>query len=251
MSMTSVEKALALIAAVASRGHESPAVSELARRTGLSKSTAFRLLNTLERGRALERVGDGYHLGPLLGANLTLPTDPQTERVQVMVTPFLAALYERTRQTVQLAVLEDDGILFLNKLHGLHRVPSPSRIGASAPAHCTSLGKVLMAFDRQARERILARPLDRWTTRTVTDPEILLRQISTAERTRIGVDDGEYVAGVASIASVVTDSQGMPVASLCVTGPSRQIIGQGYERAVLEVCAMASRAYGAGQSAAG
>lgn len=238
-----IEKAIDLLRTVDRHGDTGLGVSELARRCGLAKSTVFRIAGTLEAAGALERVGDRYRSGTLLGDHLGIPDSPVVERVQIAVTPFLATLYERSRQTVQLAVLDGPQVCFVNKLHGLHRVASPSRIGGRAPVHCTSIGKVMLAFAPDPLSEVVARDLPAWTPNTITDPERLYAELAKSRRSRIGTDDEEYVRGVASIASVVTDTDDRTVAALCVTGPRPEIVGAGYERLVLDVCARASRAY--------
>lgn len=241
--LTAVEKAVALLRTVDRHSASGLGVSDLARRTGIAKSTVFRLVRTLEGVGALERVGERYRLRSLLGESLGIPDSSEVERVQVSVTPFLAALYERSRQTVQLAVLDGLQVCFLNKLHGLHRVPSPSRIGGRVPAHCTSLGKALLAFTPGSAERAAEAELVGWTPATITDHERLYAELATVRRTRLGIDVEETVRGVASVASVVVNADGRAVASLCVTGPRAEIVGPGFEPLVLEVCARASRAY--------
>lgn len=239
--VSSVERAVQLLAMVDQFGGDGLGVSELARRTDIPKSTVFRLLHTLEISGAVERRGEHYRTGPLFGTHLALPDDPLVAKVQTRLTPFLSVLYEQTRETSQLGVLRDGELLFLNKLHGVHRAHSPSRIGGRAPAHATSLGKVLMAFDRESADRVCASELVAFTDRTITDGEALRVELAKVARTRIGVDDNEYVEGVSSVAGVVTDAAGRPVASLALTGPT-SVARAGYEQLLLDVCARASAA---------
>jgi DNA-binding IclR family transcriptional regulator len=239
--VSSVERAVQLLAMVDQFGGDGLGVSELARRTDIPKSTVFRLLHTLEISGAVERRGEHYRTGPLFGTHLALPDDPLVAKVQTRLTPFLSVLYEQTRETSQLGVLRDGELLFLNKLHGVHRAHSPSRIGGRAPAHATSLGKVLMAFDRESADRVCASELVAFTDRTITDGEALRVELAKVARTRIGVDDNEYVEGVSSVAGVVMDAAGRPVASLALTGPTT-VARAGYEQLLLDVCARASAA---------
>lgn len=226
--------------AVAQRDMSGVGLTDLATRIGLPKSTTLRLLKTLVRNGALERYGEHYRLGELFTDGL--PTGARVQLAQLVLTPFLAQLYERTRCTVQLAVLDDAEVVFLNKLHGVHRVPSPSRIGGRAPAHCTSLGKALLAYDNEAVELVAKRGLDPWTPRTVTDPEALWAELVTVRKNRIAVDDREYLPMVGSVSSPVLVGD-QAVAALCVTGPRDDVIGAGHERVLLHVCAQAAQAY--------
>ncbi len=239
--VSSVERAVQLLAMVDEFGAQGLGVSELSRRTAIPKSTVFRLLHTLEASGAVERRGEHYRTGPLFGSHLALPDEPGIARVATRLTPFLSVLYEQTRETCQLGILRDGELLFLNKLHGVHRAHSPSRIGGRAPAHCTSLGKVLLAFDRDSAERVCASELTAYTDDTITDGEALRVELAKVARTRIGVDDNEYVEGVSSVASVVLDGDGRPVASLALTGPLT-VARAGYEQLLLDVCARGTAA---------
>lgn len=239
--VTAVDRAVRLLSMVDQFGAEGLGVSELARRTDMPKSTAFRLLHTLEASGAVERHGEGFRTGPLFAHHLALPDEPEVARIQVVLTPFLSVLYEATRETSQLAVLRQGEVLFLNKLHGVHRAHSPSRIGGRAPAHCTSLGKVLLAFDRAAADRVCDSALFAYTDSTITDGEELRVELSRVARARIGIDDNEYVEGVSSIASPVLDADGRACAALCLTGPP-EVARAGHEQLLLDVCARASRA---------
>ncbi|WP_026927901.1 IclR family transcriptional regulator [Granulicoccus phenolivorans] len=237
---TAVDKACELLWAVVERDMTGVGLTDLGRRLNLPKSTTFRLLKTLVRNNVLEQYGDHYRLGGLFAE--ALPTGPQVELIQIVLTGYLAKLYELTRCTVQLAVLDDADVVFLNKLHGIQRFPSPSRIGGRAPAHCTSIGKAMLAFDPVSTEKVCARGLDQWTARTNTDPDRLWAELARVRKTRIAIDDGEYVDAVASIAApILVDNT--PVASLCVTGAREDILAAGYEPILLRVCAEAQRAY--------
>lgn len=240
--MASVEKALDLIKLVEVEWGHGLGVSELARRTNLPKSTAYRLLATLELKGAVESVDGHYRPGSRFNERLAIPASEVTDRVQKIVTPYLAALFEQSRMTAHLAVPVPGQIVFLNKLHAVHDLPSPSRIGGRAPEHCTSLGKVLLAFDTDALNQVCSRELQRWTPATITDPDILRQDIAGARKSRLGRDDGEYVDQIGSVASVVLDGAGRPVASLAVTGP-RERIGRRFDAILLEIGARASQAY--------
>src|SRR5690349_2997665 len=96
---TAVDKALSLLTAFDPHSSNGIGVSELARRTGLTKSTAFRLLGVLLRNGVVERVGSNYRLGPTLhelGGNIY---SPAYERLGSLLTPFLADMYEQTHET--------------------------------------------------------------------------------------------------------------------------------------------------------
>lgn len=249
-SRTAVDKALSLLGAFGKDASSGVGVSELARRTELSKSTAFRLLAVLEKNGAVERAGSNYRLGPLLN-ELTAPVAvPEVEELRDILTPFLAHLYERTRQTVHLAVLEGTHVVYLNKLHGLHHVPAPSRIGGRLPAFCTAVGKILLCYNQALIDEVLAEELPQWTTHTVTDPDELRTQLAEAKTRGFAVEREEVMPGLSCIAAPVLNATGAPVAALSISAPTGRFDPHAELNAVREVSTKASQAYAARKRAA-
>lgn len=249
-SRTAVDKALSLLGAFGKDASSGAGVSELARRTELSKSTAFRLLAVLEKNGAVERAGSNYRLGPLLN-ELTAPVAvPEVEDIRDVLTPFLAHLYERTRQTVHLAVLEGTHVVYLNKLHGLHHVPSPSRIGGRLPAYCTAVGKILLCYDPALIEEVLSEERSQWTPNTITDADELRRQLVDAKDRGFAFEREEVMRGLSCIAAPVLAVTGTPVAALSISAPTGRFDPQAELHAVRDVCAKASQAYAARKRAA-
>lgn len=229
---SAVAKALALLDAFGKDSGTGLGVSELARRSSLSKSTAFRLLATLEESGAVERAGTSYRVGPLLHGVADPAMDPGTETVRQMVTPWLIQLYTQTKQTVHMAMLEGPQVVYLNKLHGPHAAPAPSRIGGRAPAFCTGIGKALLAHDPELTEQVLAGPLPRWTGHTITDPDTLRTELEEVRRTGVAHDRQEIQPGLTCIAAAVVGRDGSPVAGLSVSGPTRLFEPRAHEHAL-------------------
>lgn len=244
-SRTAVDKALSLLGAFGKDASSGVGVSELARRTELSKSTAFRLLAVLEKNGAVERAGSNYRLGPLLN-ELTAPvTVPEVEEVRDVLTPFLAHLYERTRQTVHLAVLEGTDVVYLNKLHGLHQVPAPSRIGGRLPAFCTAVGKIMLAYNQALIDEVLSEELPQWTPHTITDPDELRKQLADSKARGFAFEREEVKLGLSCIAAPILTATGTPVAALSISAPTGRFDPTAEAHAVREVSAKASQAYAA------
>ena len=241
-----VEKALSLLEAFGQEAHVGLGVSALARRAGLSKSTAFRLLALLERRRAVERAGTAYRLGPLL-QNLGATTEsPIHEAVRDLLTPFLAELYEQTHQTVHLGVLSGIDVVYLNKLYGHRRLQSPSRIGGRVPAYCTGLGKALLARNDAAAQATLGSPLAAWTEHTITDPQALEREFFDIRAQGIAYDRGESMADLVCVAAPVLGPQGLPIAAFSISGERSRFDPSAHAHTLRRVCYAASRSFAAG-----
>lgn len=214
---TAVDKALGLLRFLG--GHQNAlGVSELARRTGLTKSTAFRLLSILERNGMVERLGKDYQLARSvydLGARVH---GPRQAWVADTLTPFVAELYERTHATVHLAVLHGTDVVYLAKLHGHRAVSAPSRVGSTAPAHCTGVGKALLAHSPDTVETLTRVGLARLTEHSIATPEALHRALGAIRANGVAHDHGEASPGLRCVAAPVLGIDNRPVAALSIAG---------------------------------
>ncbi|MFC8827341.1 IclR family transcriptional regulator [Streptomyces sp. NPDC057137] len=238
---TAVDKALVLLRSLAETDDEI-GVTELARRTSLSKSTAFRLLGILQRNDMVARVGSNYRLGTDLfdiGARVYGPT-PVLLRERLL--PFLADLYELTHETVHLAILHDTDIMYINKIHGHRPARSPSKVGSLLPAYCTGVGKALLAFDHDAAERAIAGGLPARTEYTITDAGALRAELRVVRENGIAYDAQEATLGLACVAVPVMGGKGLPVAALSVAGADHRFDPARYAPALRRVAYEASRA---------
>lgn len=242
---TAVDKAMALLNAFGGEAVVGVGVSELARRADLSKSTAFRLLSMLQNSGAVERAGNAYRLGRMIQ---DLGARQETEwhrRIRDALTPYLADLYELTRQTVHLAVLQGTEVVYLNKLYGHLQVRSPSRIGGRAPAYCTAVGKILLAYDHAAAEEAIRGELRQWTQSTITGPDQLRTELAAIRRTNIAFDREEILRGLNCVAAPVIGPGGRPIAALSVSGPSGHFVPESQTDVLRKVTYAASRTVGA------
>jgi IclR family transcriptional regulator, KDG regulon repressor len=239
-----VDKAISLLIAFGEQPRAGLGVSELARRTQLSKSTAYRVLGMLERNGVVERVGTNYRLGARLHELGRSVYAPGHERVRDLLLPFVTDLYELTRQTVHLAVLHGTDVVYLAKLYGHRPVPTPSRIGGRLPAHCTAIGKVLLAYDPDAAAHALSLPLRGFTPRTITDPAALAAELDRIRRAGIAFEDEESQLGLSCVAAPVRHRAAGVIAALSVTGPRGRIDIRGLSAELRRVTAAASLAIG-------
>lgn len=245
---TAVDKAMALLRAFGDDAHVGIGVTELARRSDLPKSTAFRVLAMLETNGAVERAGTLFRLGPMI-ENLGVTQDnTYHQRVRDVLTPFLADVYEITRQTVHLAILQGTEVVYLNKLYGHLHVRSPSRIGGRVPAHCTAVGKILLSYEPDKVERCISAGLVRWTEHTITDPPSFRREIAQIRKDRIAYDREEILKGLNCIAAPILSAKGQPVAALSISGPVGKFRPEAFQQDLRQVCFAASRVASAAEA---
>lgn len=198
-------------------GDRELSLAELCRRTGMAKPTAHRLLAELASLGAVERTAGGIRLGLRLFELGQLV--PRQRDLLEVAAPFLADLLEATRQTVHLGMLDGTDVVYVQKLVG-HRGPDiPSRLGGRMPAHCTGVGKALLAFSPPERtDAVIATGLRRRTPRTVVAPGLLRAELAAIRRRGIAEEHEESAAGIACVAAPVLGEDGHAVAAVSITG---------------------------------
>jgi DNA-binding IclR family transcriptional regulator len=196
-------------------------VSELGRRLGVHKATASRLAaalaerGLLERDPLTERYRIGFGLVRLAGAAMS-----GLDLVR-LARPILETLAERAREATNLGVRSGDDVVYVDQISGTRSIVTVSWVGRRTPLHCTSNGKVLLAWaDEVDRERILTSPLETFTPRTVTEPEALRRELTLIRSRGFAQTVEELEVGLNAVAAPVRQSDGRVIASLGVSGPA-------------------------------
>jgi DNA-binding IclR family transcriptional regulator len=202
------------------RGSDELSLAELARRSGLPKTTAHRLVGLLVSEQILERRGNDYRLGLRLFELGELV--PRKRSLREAALPFLQDLFEATHETIHLAVLDGTDVVYLERISGHRKVKAPSAVGGRFPAHATGVGKALLAFTPDAARTVLARPLLRVTPYTITAPNVLADELRRIAAAGVAFDREESTPGVSCVAAPVLVGH-EAVAALSVTGPSARM----------------------------
>jgi DNA-binding IclR family transcriptional regulator len=202
--------------------HPYLSVSELARRSGLPKSTTHRLVGELCRLGLLESTRDGIRLGFRLFELGELV--PRHRGLRDAALPFMEDLMEATHQRVHLAVLEGVEVVYVQILGSRSGMAMPSRIGGRLPAHATGVGKAILAFSPPSvvSARMEA-GLPRLSPRTIVMPGALTRELATIREQGVAYDREESSPGIACAAAPVFGMHGVVVAGLSVSGRTGQI----------------------------
>jgi DNA-binding IclR family transcriptional regulator len=231
---TSAGKALALLDAF-EHVDTSVGVSELARRTGVPKSTAFRLLAVLENHQLVERQGKRYCLGKRLFELGNRVSFCRPSAIRDSALPFLSDLYELTHETVHLAVLDGTDVLYLEKLFGHHQVKAPSTVGGRVPAYCSAIGKALLASsDSAALTASLERGLRPRTGYTIVTPSLFREELTAVRSQGVAFDREEANVGVTCVASPIFARNGRLLAAISVCGPTSRFAPNSFAGAVLQ-----------------
>ena len=218
----SVDRAISILDLLAQGGSRTGA--EIARELRVHRSTALRLLGTLERHALVERDQRTarYRLGrrlPQLASVVTGELD-----LRYVARPVCERLAAAVGETATLDVLVGDVIVPIEQATASTSVVSVNWLGRRTPVHCTASGKAIAAFGPGAvRERLLSLPLDRVTPNTVTDRAELEAQLEEARTTGVAQTREELEVGLDAIAAPVFGADGEVVAALDVSGPSHRL----------------------------
>lgn len=196
-------------------------VTEIARRVGVHKATTSRLLGTLARHGFVSQndATERYGLGPVF-LELAGRVAARLDLVQT-ARPILEDLARRTRETVNLAVLEAGRVMNIDQVAGTRAIVAVNWVGRATPFHCTSNGKVLVAFLEEAeRERLLAAPLEARSRRTIVSPTRLRAELAQVRERGWARAVEEFEEGLSAVASPVRRADGKVVAAVSVAGPA-------------------------------
>ncbi len=195
-------------------------LTELARATGLHKSTTAGIVSTLQAKKFLDQnpKNNKYRLGlELFRLGVSLRKD-----FRDLCRPYLSELLETYGETVNLAVLDGFDIVYAEKMEGTRSMRICTQVGQHLPFHCTANGKCLVAFlPESAREDILASsPFARFTDNTITSISSMREELKTIRANGFARDNEELEAGLMCLAAPLIDSSGFAVASISLSGPA-------------------------------
>jgi DNA-binding IclR family transcriptional regulator len=221
--MSTVEKAFQIIEQVVSHQEKGLSFSGVVSRTNLPKASTHRILKSLLRMGYLRFDAEiGRYFGDLklafLGSAVTSHFD-----LKGYVRPHLLKLQAETKHTCNLGVLSGDAGVYLDKLESPEDfgIKLYSAIGKRFPLHCTGMGKILLAGMQPAeRRKILARRLEPFTSRTITDPVVLEKELGKVRRCGYALDREEITRGIVCVAAPIRNGEGDTVAAISVTFPA-------------------------------
>lgn len=244
----SIERAFAILEEVAMH-REGIRLGDLSRRVGLHNSTTFHLVKTMVLLGYLRQMPGTklYRVGRPLFTLASSALD-ETEMV-TLATPILEDLSKATEESCHFAVRSGDDIVVLARTAGTGAFQLAERVGVVRPAHCTALGKVLLAYlpPDQLETFLSRRDLPKLTPKTITDPELLRREIDEARKNEIAYDDGEFNSEVRCVAVAVRNFSGQVIGAIGVSGPVWRLslaALQGKARLVRDCAARLSAEFG-------
>jgi IclR family transcriptional regulator, KDG regulon repressor len=229
--------------------HKELSVSEIGSRTGLHKSTTHRILMALEYNQLIKQNPETgkYHLGIKLfklGNQAVLQFD-----LRDSCRPHLIRLMNKTRETVHLAVLDGNQVLYLDKVEGPYALRMPSRVGRHITTYCTSLGKAMLSCleETDVKRMLQSQPFKVFTPNTFRSLDLLLADLRATRRRGYSIDDEEIEIGLRCVGAPIYDHTMRMVGAISVAAPSARLTTQklpAFGRMVLEAAEDISRELG-------
>ncbi|OGO25996.1 MAG: hypothetical protein A2136_08760 [Chloroflexi bacterium RBG_16_54_11] len=218
-------------------------LSQLAREVGLARTTVYRIVSTLEsEGLLTTQTPDGkIQLGiELIPLGAAVRTDVRRE-----LRPYLEELSLTLDETVDLAILDKDHVLFLDQIVKLHRLHAVSGVGLEFPLHCTANGKALLStFTYDEFRRVIPDRLQKFTPNTISTRDQLSSELETVRQEGIAYDREEHTQGICAVGAVVyapTDT----LVAISIPVPSVRFYGNEGKLAskLLQICQMINARY--------
>lgn len=220
----SVDRALSILTTLA-EDDEGYRLSDLAVRTGLSTSTVHRLLATLESRRFVQfdRTQSKWHVGSRafsVGA-----TFARRRNFSAQAIPYLRKLRDLTRETANLAVVDDEFIIVLTRMESREIMRSLTKVGGRAAMVASGVGKAVLATYSNDDVSAIIRHhgMPRLTEKSIVRPSDLFRELEKIRKQGYALDDEEACMGLRCIAAVVYNDCAEPLAAISVSGMTSRL----------------------------
>lgn len=232
---TAVDKALHILE-VLDGSQTGKSLTRIAELVELPKTTVHRLLGTLvARGFASKTSWNGYRIGAKLIALGTAAAEKDS--LLVTARPILWDLMQECQETVQLGLLMDKQLLFVERVEPenvavrIGSLPSPL-----SELHTSAMGKAILAASTpEFVERYLGGDLKRYTEKTITDPEVLEAELLQIRKQGYALSQEERHDGVLAIGAAMLNSEGLPFAAISVAAPMHRVYGDKAEKMAMLV----------------
>lgn len=199
-------------------------LSEISERLGVAVSTAFRLANTLIKEGLIIRDHNTKYYRP--AASILAMGNTILSKIDLcqISRPILEKLAVECGESAHIAVIRDFQAMYLLKIDHIYPVHLLSHTGKSNPAHCTSTGQLLLAYQPDTViQQFIEKGLKRYTSNTCTDPAVFIQLLTKIRKQGYAVSIEELHKGVSSIAAPVRNKRGKVIAAISIAGPISRI----------------------------
>jgi IclR family transcriptional regulator, KDG regulon repressor len=241
----SIGRGFAIIEEIA-RNRDGIGLADLSKRVGLHNSTTFHLVKTMVSLGYVRQLKDSkrYRIGRPLFALAASALD-EIEMMS-LATPVLDDLARATGESAHFSVPMGDAVVVLARTSGPGAFQLTDRVGVVRPAHCTALGKIMLAALVPGQfERYLQRAeLKAYTPKSIISAEQLAREIAEVRRSGIAIDDGEFDTELRCAALPVRDFSGQVIGAIGISGPVWRLSIEALQKRARIVRAAADRLSG-------
>jgi DNA-binding IclR family transcriptional regulator len=222
-NVRAVERALQILR-IFDDQHTERALSDIAQGVNLHKATAHRIITTLVNYGFLERAADGqkYKLGLELidlGFKAIRRMDLRHEAL-----PYMDQLAQKLEEACDLSIFDRGEVFYIEYVQGPHALTVAAAVGQRLPAYCTASGKLFLAnLSPGELDSILARPMVRYTPKTINSVDKLRQQLDDIRKQGYGVDDEELENGIRAVSAAIRDQQGRVISCVSIPGPTSRM----------------------------
>ena len=223
-SVQSLVRALSIINKLAG-ADEGLALTKLAQSVGLAPSTAHRLLTTLEQERYVQFDAEERTWSIGVQAFIAGSAFLRARNLVAVARPYMRALMEDCRETVNLAIEDNDEAMYLSQVECRQMMRAQAKQGARVPLYCSSVGKALLSgLSESELARILRRrPIRPLTAKTIASKSALRSELAVTRERGFAVDDEEHAVGLRCVAALIFNELGESVAAISISGPTARI----------------------------
>jgi IclR family KDG regulon transcriptional repressor len=209
-----------------SRSEKGVRVTDASKTLQLPKATVFRILFTLQQ-LGYARKDPITRTYVVVSSTAWLNHDGERDTLRRVARPYMERLLARFEQTVNLAVLDRDQVLYTEIIEGLRSIRMAATVNTYAPIYATGIGKSMLAFLHpiEAEEILKRKARPKLTSKTMTSIPVLLKAFKRIREQGYAIDNEEAEMGARCVAAPIFNAQGRPIAAISVSAPASYMSG--------------------------
>lgn len=224
-ALSSVENALRILNSF-SIDQTQKRVTDIAKELDIGKSTVSRLLSTLLHQGYVKKDIETQKFS--LGTKILSLYSSLISNMDIIkeAKPLLEELASSTKESVQLAELDGSSVIYIDQIKSTYPMQIFAHIGRINPIHCTSSGRVLLAYkDEEYIDDILNQKLEKHTSSTITNKKLLKEELEKVKSLGYSLIENEFIEGIVSISAPIRDYKNNVIAAASLVGPIQRING--------------------------
>lgn len=199
-------------------------VTTISQKTGIHKSSTSRILSSLQQEGFVEQNDQNSKYR--LGLGLVSLAGLVLERLELrdVIYPDIQDLARITQETINISVLKDDECINIENINSPQAIQHTGLLGRRNPLHCTSTGKVFLAYmPHEERKHILPDSLRAYTSHTITDRSQLEDELADVREQGFAIAHEEFREGLSAIAAPLWNHHDRVIATVSISGPSYRL----------------------------